>query len=302
MKAFSSLGWKLGGGETTASWGSREEGEGAATVAYETDPLLRNNPSRISSKSSAVAASSYIQSSNNNLRERRKSPVPTSVTMNSPISISKTEPSSSYTPLQDDNDNNINNNNNSNPKRAWSGHNSMGDNSSSYQNSNASHNSDNATSNNRSWHSFRRSYLVEKAARDATGSGELPPLVEIPEEIYAVRKAALRVLKPLTRTWVRRKSIHLLVCNTLLTSIMFFSPLYGRDYTSSHESFRMPFIPFSANRLCGIRHDRAVWNGSLDTIATAFTLLVHSTTLVVGSCRALLVPYFLCQGIINIHR
>lgn len=30
-----------------------------------------------------------------------------------------------------------------------------------------------------------------------------PPLLEIPEEIYAVRKAALQVLKPLNKTWVR---------------------------------------------------------------------------------------------------
>lgn len=29
-----------------------------------------------------------------------------------------------------------------------------------------------------------------------------PPLLEIPEEVYAVRKSALQVLKPLTRTWV----------------------------------------------------------------------------------------------------
>jgi hypothetical protein len=29
------------------------------------------------------------------------------------------------------------------------------------------------------------------------------PLLEIPEEIYAVRKAALQVLKPLNKTWVR---------------------------------------------------------------------------------------------------
>jgi hypothetical protein len=27
--------------------------------------------------------------------------------------------------------------------------------------------------------------------------------LEIPEEIYAVRKAALQVLKPLNKTWVR---------------------------------------------------------------------------------------------------
>jgi hypothetical protein len=38
------------------------------------------------------------------------------------------------------------------------------------------------------------------------GSGELPPLLEIPEEIYAVRKAALQVLKPLTKTWVSCRS------------------------------------------------------------------------------------------------
>ena len=31
---------------------------------------------------------------------------------------------------------------------------------------------------------------------------ETPPLLEIPEEIYAVRKAALQVLKPLNKTWV----------------------------------------------------------------------------------------------------
>jgi hypothetical protein len=29
------------------------------------------------------------------------------------------------------------------------------------------------------------------------------PILEIPEEIYQVRKAALQVLKPLTKTWVR---------------------------------------------------------------------------------------------------
>ena len=35
-----------------------------------------------------------------------------------------------------------------------------------------------------------------------SGSQDQPPLLEIPEEIYAVRKAALKVLKPLTKTWV----------------------------------------------------------------------------------------------------
>lgn len=40
------------------------------------------------------------------------------------------------------------------------------------------------------------------------GSGsEQPPLLEIPEEIYAVRKAALQVLKPLNKTWVSYESL-----------------------------------------------------------------------------------------------
>eukprot|EP00980_Cylindrotheca_fusiformis_P002896 scaffold675_cov103-Cylindrotheca_fusiformis.AAC.7 len=40
-----------------------------------------------------------------------------------------------------------------------------------------------------------------------------PPLLEIPEQIYAVRKAALSVLKPLTKTWVSHcfLVLHLLV-------------------------------------------------------------------------------------------
>lgn len=38
-------------------------------------------------------------------------------------------------------------------------------------------------------------------AKDRNVPGQ-PPLLEIPEEIYAVRKAALQVLKPLTSSWV----------------------------------------------------------------------------------------------------
>ena len=36
-------------------------------------------------------------------------------------------------------------------------------------------------------------------------SNSQPPLLEIPEETYAVRKAALKVMKPLTKTWVRTR-------------------------------------------------------------------------------------------------
>jgi hypothetical protein len=41
------------------------------------------------------------------------------------------------------------------------------------------------------------------AACQTDNDTDAPPLLEIPEEIYAVRKAALQVLKPLTKTWVR---------------------------------------------------------------------------------------------------
>jgi hypothetical protein len=36
----------------------------------------------------------------------------------------------------------------------------------------------------------------------STSTSSHQPVLEIPEEVYAVRKAALTVLKPLTRTWV----------------------------------------------------------------------------------------------------
>jgi hypothetical protein len=54
--------------------------------------------------------------------------------------------------------------------------------------------------------SLRRKVRVEKLlkAQNASNNNIHPPLLEIPEEIYAVRKAALQVLKPLTKTWVSR--------------------------------------------------------------------------------------------------
>lgn len=42
--------------------------------------------------------------------------------------------------------------------------------------------------------------------QDLSHSETHPPLLEIPEEVYAVRKSALQVLKPLTRTWVSGKT------------------------------------------------------------------------------------------------
>ena len=44
---------------------------------------------------------------------------------------------------------------------------------------------------------------VSDRSLDNDNSSAHPPLLEIPEEVYAVRKSALQVLKPLTRSWVR---------------------------------------------------------------------------------------------------
>ena len=88
------------------------------------------------------------------------------------------EPTSSYTQLNEDG--------------SRTGNVSVGGNSAgSYQNSTGG--------GSRSVHSLRRSHIMSGTAGEgATNS----PLLEIPEEIYRVRRDALQVLKPLTRTWV----------------------------------------------------------------------------------------------------
>jgi hypothetical protein len=210
MRNFASKsGWNIGG-EATTTKGGDGGSRIAATITSatgETQPLIGN---------STASAASYIQSSSNNnnsntrtgghIRERRpsRSSTPTSMSSNTNTKSQQQhqqqqqqqqyqEPTSSYTRIQDD--------------VSSSGGRSVDEQSgTSYQS---------AGTTNRSLHSLqRRSYLVEKAAREATGtttpiimgggsSGfDHPPLLEIPEEIYGVRKAALQVLKPLTRTWV----------------------------------------------------------------------------------------------------
>jgi len=206
-------GWKIGG-ETTARAGSNGG-------AQETDPLVRRGSSTASSTNhqSSSRRSSTNNPDNSNLRERRSSRSPITVslfnqrfggpsgdnnqstTMNTspaaddsasaPIISTTTntpngnEPTSSYTQIQEDG--------------SRSGNMSLGGNSAgSYQNSTGG--------GSRSLHSLRRSHLLsgreETGASGGEGSGNSAPLLEIPEEIYRVRRAALQVLKPLTRTWV----------------------------------------------------------------------------------------------------
>lgn len=50
---------------------------------------------------------------------------------------------------------------------------------------------------------YQRSARPPQDDSRSLDSNSQPPLLEIPEEIYAVRKAALKVMKPLTKTWVR---------------------------------------------------------------------------------------------------
>jgi len=193
-------GWKTGGETTTARAGSGG--------AQETDPLIRRGSTTASSTNHQ---SSSRRSSNNpdntNLRERRpsrSSPItvsllnqrfggPTgdnlngqSATMNPNPALdtapNNDEPTSSYTQLRNDG--------------SRSGNVSQGGNSaSSYQNSTGG--------GSRSVHSLRRSHILSGREESAgEGMGNSSPLLEIPEEIYRVRKAALQVLKPLTRTWL----------------------------------------------------------------------------------------------------
>lgn len=56
------------------------------------------------------------------------------------------------------------------------------------------------TPGSRSVHSVKK----QQSPSDGEGSDrDQGPLLEVPEHIYAVRKGALSVLKPLTKTWVR---------------------------------------------------------------------------------------------------
>lgn len=188
-------GWKIGG-ETSAR---------ANGGAQETDPLIR----RGTTTTSSINHRSSSTTDNPNLRERRSSrssPITVSLlnqrfggpngeeenyqakTMDassaahsgSVNSKNSDEPTTSYTQLKDD--------------ASRTGNGSVGGNSSaSYQNSTGG--------GSRSVHSLRRTHLVP-GENVGEGQGN-PPLLEIPEEIYRVRRAALQVLKPLTRTWVR---------------------------------------------------------------------------------------------------
>jgi hypothetical protein len=163
-------------GRETKAWNKGAANPKASATANETDPLL--------SQSSAPSYARTLASSN--IRSRRTSGSRSPITatnqhfgsiendMNTAYgadSLDK-EIQQSYDILQDE--------------ASPSGNRSVASQGSSH------------SGGSRSVHQLRRHYV-------ARGSGgEHPPLLEIPEEIYNVRKSALSVLKPLTRTWVSR--------------------------------------------------------------------------------------------------
>jgi hypothetical protein len=240
-------GWRIGGETTTA-----RAGNGGA---QETDPLIQRGSATASSTNhQSSSRRSSNNSDNSNLRERRpsrSSPITvsllnqrfggpngdnhnqngnhqsTTTTMDAssaanPASIinskanrltpNNDEPTTSYTQLNKDG------------TASRSGNISVGGNSAgSYQNSTGG--------GSRSVHSMRRSVRREEAGGEGTGNAS--PLLEIPEEIYRVRRAALQVLKPLTRTWVSHFFLN-----------------FSFPCTPSNPWFAFKLLPIRSFRLC----------------------------------------------------
>jgi hypothetical protein len=132
----------------------------------------------------------------------------------------------------------------------------------------------------------------EKLARETmygdNAAPEHPPLLEIPEEVYGVRKAALQVLKPLTKTWVSGYKA------------LKFSPII--TFTKIRSLFSLFFLSsLSAGCIRWLCPHSPFWNGKMDSITTGPPLLVHSFTFLAIACRALLVPLDVSKGAIHIH-
>lgn len=172
-------------GRETKAWnqgGGGANSKASATAASETDPLL----------STSSSASSYSRTAaSSNIRSRRTSG------SRSPVTTSTNQHFGSI-----ENDMNVAHGAESLDKEIQPSYNILQDQASpsgipSLGNDGSQSVASSQSGGSRSVHQLRRHYV-------ARGSGEHPPLLEIPEEIYGVRKSALAVLKPLTRTWVSR--------------------------------------------------------------------------------------------------
>lgn len=95
-------------------------------------------------------------------------------------------------------------------------------------------------------------YRDSTASRQPLDDDGEPPLLEISEEIYAVRKSALQVMKPLIGSWVSVKPL-------FLCTLLSLPRLYGR-ISNLMSPFILP-IACCLGRLCYII---TTWNGKVD--------------------------------------
>ena len=190
-------GWNIGG-ETTV----RASNGGA----QETDPLIRRGSTTASSTNQSSTRRPSKSPDNSNLRERRpsrSSPLTTSL-FNQRFGGPSGEQQNYQSPAMDATSaaNTASVNSNSNGDEPISNYTQLNDDGSRTGNASVGGSSQvSYQSGSRSVHSLRRPHQAPETVGD--GSGNSTQLLEIPEEIYRVRRAALQVLKPLTRTWVR---------------------------------------------------------------------------------------------------
>ena len=165
------------------SWNGRES---TATTATETDPLL------LDSASASTRRSNRTESHGGSIRARRSSRSPT---------VSLNRHFGSVDQRQEQLQMNVALAANQPENDLQQDYNIIHDDTSRSGNLSLSGSSRQSTRSGISNTTNRRQYLSEKRSKE--GGVEHPPLLEIPEEVYGVRKAALAVLKPLTKTWVR---------------------------------------------------------------------------------------------------
>jgi hypothetical protein len=104
----------------------------------------------------------------------------------------------------------------------------------------------------------------------------LPPILEIPEEIYSIRKSALQVLKPLTKTWVS-----LFSCTIYCECRCRISPFLNKVSISILSRT-------SDCHICWIFSQRTVWDSAMDSTPTQFAVLVYTCAMLVGTYRTVM--------------
>jgi len=119
---------------------------------------------------------------------------------------------------------------------------------------------------------------TDRSVKSNRTAGNSPPLLEISEEVYAVRQAALTVMEPLTYGWV---SAHQSVLNLFLypgySHVFFLSDLLLHN-KADYDGWWL-YLSRARNSLLSQPH-------------TTFSILVYPTTMLDGPCRYLYLPRF----------